>query len=233
VVPFVTVRVTVAVCVTPPPVPVTVIVDVPAAAAVPALRVSVEEPAPPEMLTGLKLAVTPEGIPVAERVTALLNPPETALVIVDVPELPATTLTEEGLAERVKLGVVPFVTVSVMKAVFVTPPPVPVTVIVEVPAAALVLAVSVSVDVPAPPEMLAGLKLAVTPLGKPLADRLMVLLNPPETALVIVDVPELPVTTLRDVGFADRVNVGLVTGEPARVAISVAPFGLPQPVTGS
>jgi len=62
---------------------------VPAAALLLAVRVSVEVPDPgAAMLVGLKPAVTPEGMPLAERATALLNPPETAEVIVDVPLLP-------------------------------------------------------------------------------------------------------------------------------------------------
>jgi hypothetical protein len=39
----------------------------------------------------------------AERVIALLNPPPTAVVIVDVPWFPCATLREEGEAETVKV----------------------------------------------------------------------------------------------------------------------------------
>jgi hypothetical protein len=46
------------------------------------------------------------------------------------------------------------------------------------------------VDVPAPGAgIVFGLKLAVAPLGTPLADKLMPLLNPPLIVLVIVEVP--------------------------------------------
>ena len=52
---------------------------------------------------GLKLTVTPPGWPVADKVIAELRPPETAVVIVDVPLLPPrTTVTEPGDAEMVK-----------------------------------------------------------------------------------------------------------------------------------
>jgi len=36
------------------------------------------------MVAGLKVAVTPDGRPLKERATALLNPPETAVVMVEV-----------------------------------------------------------------------------------------------------------------------------------------------------
>ena len=40
------------------------------------------------MDVGLKLAVTLDGRPVADKAIAELKPPETVVVIVDVPELP-------------------------------------------------------------------------------------------------------------------------------------------------
>jgi hypothetical protein len=76
---------------------------------------------------GLKLTVTPLGCPGADNVTALLNPPETVVEMVEVPELPCATLTEVGVAEMAKLGGT--TTVSVTVVVCVRPPPVPVTVI--------------------------------------------------------------------------------------------------------
>jgi hypothetical protein len=77
---------------------------------------------------GLKLTVVPLGAPAADRLMALLKPPLTVVVIVEVPELPCTTLTEAGESVRVKLGGA--VTVRVTVAVCVIPPPLPVTVIV-------------------------------------------------------------------------------------------------------
>jgi hypothetical protein len=73
------------------------------------------------MVDGLKPAVTPEGRPLAVRAMALLNPPETAVVTVDVPLDPGLTATEVGLAIKVKVGP----TVSDTGAVWVTPPPLP------------------------------------------------------------------------------------------------------------
>jgi hypothetical protein len=77
-----------------------------------------------------------------------------------------------------------------------------------------------------------GLKVTVTPAGCPEALKAIAESNPPETAVVIVEVPLLPTTTLTDVGEAARVNAGvLVAG--ASALIRLAPFGLPQPVTRS
>jgi hypothetical protein len=73
----------------PPPVPVMVMVDVPVAAVEATVSVSVDEPEPgAAMDVGLNAAVTPEGSPDADRAIAALNPPETAVVMVDLPVLP-------------------------------------------------------------------------------------------------------------------------------------------------
>ncbi len=79
------------------------------------------------IVLGLKLTVTPVGIPDAVSAIELLNPPLTALVMVDVPWLPCTTLSEDGDADRLKLGAA--VTVRVTVVVRCSPPPLPVTVI--------------------------------------------------------------------------------------------------------
>jgi hypothetical protein len=64
-----------------------------------------------------------------------------------------------------------------------------VTVTVAAPVVAVLLAVSVKVLVPV---VLAGLKLAVTPLGRPEAERLTELLKPFTGVTVIVLVPLPP-----------------------------------------
>jgi hypothetical protein len=103
---------------------------VPVAALLLTVNVNVDEPDPGEaILVGLKAAVTPEGMPLAESETALSNPPETLDVIVEVPLLPWFTVSELGPAVRVKPAVL-LVIVSEIVVVCVTPPPVPVTVIV-------------------------------------------------------------------------------------------------------
>ena len=91
----------------------------------------------------------------------------------------------------------------------------------------------VAVDVPEPGAAIdEGLKVTVTPAGCPEALSAIAELNPPETAVVIVEEPLLPTTTETEVGEAARVNAGVwVAG--ASALIRAAPLGLPQPVTRS
>ncbi len=80
------------------------------------------------MDVGLKLTVTPEGWPEADSAIAELKPPETAVVMVDVPLLPCTTETEVGEAEMVKAGLEVAVTVRETLVVSTVLPEVPETV---------------------------------------------------------------------------------------------------------
>jgi len=82
------------------------------------------------------------------------------------------------------------------------PPDVPVMVMVTVPRAAVLLAVSVRVLVAVVP---LGLNVAVTPLGRPEAERLTLLVNPFSGLTVMVLVPFAPRVTLRLLGEAERV----------------------------
>ncbi len=138
-----------------------------------------------------------------------------------------------GDAVSVKLPVAGAVTVSETVAVCVVPPPVPVTVIVYVPVAVVDATAIVIVDVPEPGAAIdVGLKLTVTPVGWPDAVSAIAELNPPDTAVVIVEVPLLPCTTETEVGEAEMVKFGV--GVPdASALISPDPFGLPHPVVKS
>jgi hypothetical protein len=92
---------------------------------------------------------------------------------------------------------------------------------------------SVKVDEPEPGvAMDVGLKLAVTPVGIPVAVRAIAESKPPETAVVMVEVPLFPTTTETDVGEAAIVNAGEVL-VGASASIRPVPLGLPQPVTRS
>ena len=82
----------------------------------------------------------------------------------------------------------------------------PVTVTVEEPVAAVLDAASVRVLVPV---VEAGEKLAVTPLGKPLALNATLPVNPPASETVIVLWPLAPCAMLRLVGEADRLKSGV------------------------
>jgi hypothetical protein len=194
------------------------------------LTVMVDVPEPgAAMELGLKLTTRPPSAPEADKLTAELKLPETAVVIVDVPEPPLATLNDEGDALIVKSGVGP-VTVRETVVVSVVLPEVPVTVMGYVPVAVDEPTVIVMVEVQAP-VIEVGLKLAVTPDGWPVADNEMAELNPPVTVLVMVEVPELPCATEADAGEAERLKPG-VAG-PVSALSRPEPFGLPQPVAKS
>ena len=86
--------------------------------------------------------------------------------------------------------------------VLVKPPDVPVMVAVTVPVAAVLLAVSVNVLVLA---VLLGLNEAVTPLGRPEADKLTLPLKPFCGLTVMVLAPLAPCAIVKLVGDAERV----------------------------
>ena len=89
---------------------------------------------------------------------------------------------------------------------------------VEVPVVAVLLAASVSVLVPV---VLVGLKVAVTPLGRPAAIRatLPVKLFSFETEMVLV--PLRPCVTVRLVGEAERLKSGVAAAAGVSVYIFV------------
>src|SRR5271166_1153269 len=108
------------------------------------------------------------------------------------------------------------VTVSDTVAVRWIAPPLPVTVMAYVPTGVLAPTVMVIVELPAPgASIVLGLKLTVVPVGTPVADRLIELLKPPLTVVVMVDVPGVPWMTLREAGEADIAKLG------AAVTVSV------------
>ena len=93
-----------------------------------------------------------------------------------------------------------------MVVVFVKLPDFPVIVTVAVPVVAVLLAVSVSVLVVAVAGL--GLKDAMTPLGRPEADKLTLLLKPFCGVMVIVLVPLAPCVIVKLFGEADRAKFG-------------------------
>jgi len=213
-----------------PETPVMVTVRVPVVADLLAVKVSVLVPAAG---FGLKDAVTPVPRPVADRVTLPPKPLDGWIVIVVVPCVDLVMVKLVGDAVRVKSPEATVVTVRETVAVCVVLPPVPVTVIVYVPVAVVEATAIVMVELPEPgAAMDVGLKLTVTPAGWPLAVKAMAELKPPETAVVIVDVPLPPWTTETAPGAAEMVKLGLLD-VGARALIRPVPFGLPQPVTRS
>lgn len=161
----------VAVFVRLPELPVMVTVTVPVVAMLLAVNVNVLVLV---VLLGLKDAVTPLGRPEADKLTLPLKAFCGVTVIVLVPLVPCVIAKLFGDADSVKFGGA--VTVSEIVVVFVKLPDVPMTVTVTVPVVAVLLAVRVNALVLV---VLLGLRDAVTPLGRPEADKLTLPLKPP------------------------------------------------------
>lgn len=169
-----TVTAMVGVCVTEPEVPLIVTVVGPPVAAV-AVEVRVSTLVPVVEGFGLKEAVTPAGSPLAERVTPPVKPVPALTVILSVLLLPCTIKTALAAGDRVNVGAALTVSDTVVDAVLL--PEVPLMVTVTGPLiVAVAAAVSVSTLV-----LVVGLvaKVAVTPLGKPLAESVTPPANPP------------------------------------------------------
>ena len=78
-----------------------------------------------------------------------------------------------------------------------------------VPVVAVLLAVKVKEELPLPGALIAlGLKLTVTPAGRPEAASEIEELNPPDTVVATVVLPELPWATAELVGEAPSVKSG-------------------------
>ena len=103
-----------------------------------------------------------------------------------------------------------------------TVPPVAVTVTFAVPVVAVAVAENVSVELPLPgAAMDAGLKLAVTPAGRPEADNDTAELKPPLTVVEIVLLPEVPCVTDRLAGEALTAKSGVAAAVMVRVMVVV------------
>ena len=118
---FLTVRVTCVVSVVVPAVPVMVIVLVPAAALVPRVISIVELPEPPVIVVGLKLTVTPDGTPDADKTTEEVKPAEGVTVIVEATEPGASAVIELGVALRLNTVEGAVVTIKVTLVVAAVP----------------------------------------------------------------------------------------------------------------
>jgi hypothetical protein len=157
---------------------------------------------------GLKAAVTPVGKPVADKVTLPLKPFCGVRAIVLEPPAPCKIVTLFGDAESAKLGGATAVTVRESVVVFVKLPDWPEMVTVVVPVVAVPVAVSIKMLV-----LVArlGLKVAVTPAGKPAADKVTLPLKPFSGATVMVLEPLAPCAIIKLFGEAERVKFGGVT----------------------
>jgi hypothetical protein len=100
------------------------------------------------------------------------------------------------------------VTVRVTVDVCRRPPPEAVIVMGYVPVGVLEPTVNVIVELPEPGAgIVLGLKLVVAPVGTPEAVKLIELLKPPLTDVVMVEVPCDPCATLNEAGDADKVKL--------------------------
>ena len=113
------------------------------------------------------------------------------------PFAPAARLKLAGVAESVKLGEAPTVIAIVVLLLIV--PALPVIVTVEVPGAAFVEALNVSVVVRV---AVAALNVAVTPVGRPAAEKVTVPLKPLRGVTVIALAPLPPWGMLMPAGDA-------------------------------
>lgn len=109
-------------------------------------------------------------------------------------------------------------TVRAMVVEWLSVPEVPVTVTVAAPVVAVALAVRVKTLVE-----VAGLvpKLAVTPAGRPEAERLTLPVNPPEGVTVIVLFPAVPCVTVRLAGEAESEKFGAAAAVTVKLTVAV------------
>jgi hypothetical protein len=88
----------------------------------PTLTVRVDVPEPPEMVDVLRVAVGPVGETVVIRVTVPVNPLVGEVDMVEVPELPACIVRNDGVLAMLKPGVAAEVTVTCTIMVLVNEP---------------------------------------------------------------------------------------------------------------
>jgi hypothetical protein len=156
---------------------------------------------------GLKLAVTPLGRPVAERVTPEANPLAGVTVMVSlVLVAPCVTDNVPVVGESEKVGAA--ATVSAIVVVSVSEPETPVMVIVTGPPTVAVLE-AVRVNTLESVVVGLGLKLAVTPLGSPVAERVTPEANPLAGVTVMVSLVLVAPCAMDNVpAVGAMVNVG-------------------------
>jgi len=188
-------------CETVPLLPVIVSENVPRCEfrAVVTLRTDEPEPA---TLAGANDEVAFLGNPVTLSATDPVNPFKDPTVTVYVVDPPRGTVAEIGVTATVKSGGAGVVTVRVTVVECVAAVPVPVTVIVYVPPGVVALVAMLKVELP-PLEIEAGVKVAVAPAGRPVADRVTACETPFVIAVEMVTSGAVfPCSTVTDVGLA-------------------------------
>jgi hypothetical protein len=148
----------------------------------------------PLVAIGVAATVTPAGRPEADRLTVPVKPPRATTVAVPDAVNPRGSARLVGRNETVNEG---FVTVRLTVSVALRVAETPLTVMGYTPARAVAFAAKVSVLAV---EVLAGLKVAVTPLGRPAALSAMSALK-----------PFWPTTPIEVETFAELATVGAAT----------------------
>jgi hypothetical protein len=156
---------------------------------------------PALMLAGLKEATTPAGRPEALNTTLWAAPTVTAVDMVATADEPRSAVNVAGLAAMEKLFTTGSDTTSDTEVVRVADTPVPVITTLYVPPAVVapVERVSRALD---PVVTLAGLKVAVTPAGRPEAPNTTLWAAPAVTDTETVAVTDELRATDRDAGLA-------------------------------
>lgn len=168
-------------------------------------------------------------MPLIVKVAVPLLVRVTARAAAVVPTFTAPQAREAGLMVTAAAPVVSGFTVKPSVVGLVNAPEVPWMVAVTVPVVAVALALKVRVLVVVAAE---GLNDAVTPLGKPDADRVTLPVKPFTGVTVTALVAVLPWVSDKLLGEADNVKLG-VAPAPAKASINPVPFGLPKPVAKS
>ena len=139
--------------------------------------------------------VTPAGAPSSASATSPVNPPVRATPIAVIPLAPAAMLTAAGVEVNVTAGVAAAVSVSAKLAVcVVTPVPDALMVTVLTPGVAVPATARLSVLVVEPAAIMAGVNVAVTPTGRPVAESVTASVKPFDRVIVIGTVADAPIT---------------------------------------
>lgn len=158
--------------------------------------------------------VTPGGTLVTESATPPLKPPAGTTLIITLVGVVAPATKDKGpagLADNVNEPTE--TTARLMLAVCVTPPPLPVMVMGNVPAAVTgVVAITNCTGLPAAAGVtVLGVKVAVAPVGRPVATIETELVKAPTAVSVTVNEAVPPGATLAEPGVAASANVGAIT----------------------
>src|SRR5579864_3798476 len=159
-------------------------------------------------------------MPLTVRVTGAVKPADSVSVKLNVVLDPRATVAAVGLSLSVKLGGT--VTDSMSVIDFVNPPPAALIVITRLPLAALALARNVSTLTPDPVNA-AGEKVAVTPLGKPLALNATAELKPFEPLTTTLSIALPPCTSVADDALWPMEKLGGTTTATDIGSVPVSP----------